>query len=110
MKAILNKASFKSFTAALSDADIKCTMHMTRAHEPEDSGIIVEVIEGISNAMPWTQLANVIKTWINAKTSREIIICMNDNNYIHAKGYSTEEIRKLLVEAKSIKIVEGNSE
>lgn len=84
-------------------------MDMQRSFEPQNSGNPLEIIEAISDAMPWKSLAKVIEKWIDEKKSREVIITLEENKVFHAKGYSADEVRVMLGHAKNIMVIDTES-
>lgn len=101
----LFKDSAESFLAALDAANVPHSRVHCFSSKPHASGI-VESISTLSEAMPWNSLAKVIISWIEARKSREIIITTEDNNVIHAKGYSVSEVERLLKSTINIAVID----
>ncbi len=101
----LFKDSYQSFVAALDEAQIQHERVQLYSMQPQASGF-VEFISALSDAMPWNSLAKVIVAWIDARKSREVIIHMEDGRVIHAKGYSINDIQKLLPLSVNIGIID----
>ncbi|HCS29176.1 MAG TPA: hypothetical protein DIW43_17085 [Spongiibacteraceae bacterium] len=101
----LFKHSESSFIRALDEAGIahsRASMYVTG---PQASGF-KEIISAVSDAMPWNAIAKVMKAWIDARASREVMIQTKDGEVIHAKGYSPEELKKVLPLSQSVMIID----
>ena len=101
----LFKHSEKSFLAALDEAGIPHGRVQMFSSQPRASGI-VESISALSEAMPWNSIAKVIVAWIEARKSREVMIRTESGATIHAKGYSAQEVQKMLPESVSIMVID----
>ncbi len=105
----LFKDSERSFLTVLDAEKIPHERVQIFSSQPQASGI-VEVIAALSDAMPWNSIAKVIIAWIDARKSREVIIQTEDGRIIHAKGYSVEDVEKLLPISVNIAIIDTKSE
>jgi predicted ATP-grasp superfamily ATP-dependent carboligase len=101
----LFKHSAKSFLAALDEAGIPHGPVRMFSSAPQNSGL-VEAITALSDAMPWNAIAKVVVAWIEARKSREVIICTEAGESFHAKGYSASEVQKLLQISTNVTVID----
>jgi hypothetical protein len=101
----LFKHSESSFLRALDEAGITHSRASMYGTGPQASGF-KEIISAVSDAMPWNAIAKVMKAWIEARASREIMIQTKDGEVIHAKGYSSEELKKVLPLSQSVMVID----
>ena len=101
----LFKDSYQSFVAALDEAQIGHESVQLFSTAPQASGF-VEFISAVSDAMPWNSIAKVIVAWIDARKSRMVIIQMQDGTAIHVKGYSANDIQKLLPLSVNVAVID----
>lgn len=92
------KHSHDSFVAAVEAAGMKYDRRILLSEEPMASGFS-GIIQALSDAMPWNALAKVIVAWIEAKESRNVMITTVEFTAFHAKGYSSEEVERMLDKA-----------
>lgn len=101
----LFKHSEASFLRALDAAGVAHSRASMYSSSPQASGF-KEVISAISEAMPWNAIAKVMVAWIDARSSREIMITTEDGEIIHAKGYSAAEVREFLTKSCSVMVID----
>jgi len=89
----------------LNKHDVEYQMRQTRAGQVMAAGGVLEII--LSPAM-WGALATIVVAFIKYKNGREVIITTKDNEVIHAKGLTKEEIEPILKEAKSLAAIDTN--
>lgn len=70
------------------------------------AGWAIEVFSAVKDATPWGALAVVIVAWLRAKSSRKVIVTMNNNTVAHMEGLSVKEVAEVLEAAKSAAIIE----
>ena len=109
IRLVLFKDSEKSFLAALDSQGISHGRVNTYSTQPQASGV-VEIINAISEAMPWNALSKVIIEWIKARKSRKVILTTEDNQVFHAEGYSEKEVERLLSKSVNITVIETKPE
>jgi len=105
LRCVLFKDSENSFLSALDKEGISHERVQQFSTQPQASGI-VESISAISEAMPWNSISKVMIAWLEARKSRKIIITTEDNQIIHAEGYSISDIKKILPKSKNIAIID----
>lgn len=104
-KVVLFKGSF-SFVNELNENGIKYQSFAQRSIQPQASGQVLEIVQAVSDAMPWNALAKVMISYLQAKASREIMITGNDGQIFHARGYSVSELEKILSNARDAHVVD----
>lgn len=109
LRVTLFQGSQESFKHALETAGITYSDVHLFTNRPMNSGSIISVFSAISDAMPWTSVANVVVAWINARSSREIIVTSQDNRVLHAKGYSADEVEKMLKGSLNVTVIDTKS-
>lgn len=108
VKVHLFKHSEKSFLQALDEENIPHSPVVISHGEIMNAGI-VETITALSDAMPWKSLSEVIKKWIEARENREIQMTIETDEgmrVFHAKGYSTNEIKKILPNSINMSVIQ----
>ena len=104
------KDSETSFLQALKDANINYSKVAEFTQRPMASGHKFSVFGDIAEAMPWNALAKVIVAWIEAKSSRQVNMTLEGHGSIMAKGYSVEEVEKMLSKAVAISVIDTQSD
>lgn len=99
------KDSRESFLSALEDAGIRTGEVKLFSERPQAAGF-VGMVYAVSEALPWNALSKVIVAWLDARKSREIIITQGANTVIHARGYSVEDLQKILGSARNITAID----
>jgi hypothetical protein len=99
------KHSHDSFVEAVEAAGLTYSERILLSEEPMASGF-AGVIQALSDAMPWNALAKVIVAWIEAKESRNVMITTREFTVFHAKGYSADEVEKILDKAINLNAID----
>ena len=102
----LFKDSAASFTEALSANGVEFSRRIQLSEGPMAAGWAIEVFSVVKDATPWGALAVVIVAWLKAKSSRKVIVTMNNNTVAHMEGLSVKEVAEVLAAAKSAAIIE----
>ena len=90
-----------SFLEALRDGGIPFE-HVERPIRPgvimAKSGDVIAIIKELSEATPWTQIANVFTAWIKARASRQMKFTIGPGKIttFEGKGFSAAELAELL--------------
>lgn len=109
----LFKHSRGAFLAALDDASIRHSSVMQFSGPPQASGF-TEMISALSGAMPWSGIAKVIISWVEARKSRRVMVQVEDGSVvIQANGYSAKDVERLLKAYSNVTVIDtlpGNAE
>lgn len=98
--------SEKSFVQALSAENIDCSEVMKFSTGPQMGAGKEKLITLLADTMPWNAVAKVVTAWINAKSSRQVMITIDGSKVIHAKGYSEKDVSKLIQAASRIDVID----
>lgn len=104
------KDSHDSFMLALDDANVSYSEVLEFSQAPVMASGFTGTIQAISEAMPWNALAKVIVAWLEARASREVIITLNTNVIVHAKGYSMQDVEGALEKAVNLAVIDTKPE
>lgn len=99
---------YKDFVQLLKENEIEASS-VDRKAPPRaimNAGPVIEILNALQIPSIAASVATVICTFLKAKASRKIIITTNDNQIIHAEGYSKSEIQELLKDVKLISVVD----
>lgn len=110
LRLMVFKHGEESFLNELDLAGVSYNRVIQLSEGPMNSGKIYEVATAISEAMPWNSLAKVIVAWINARSTREVIITTEEHQVFHAKGYSVPEIQKILSTSLRVDVIDTKPE
>lgn len=102
----LFKDSSASFIDILSTSGVDFSRRLQLSEAPMAAGWVIEVFSTLKDVTPWGALAAVIVTWLNTKSSRKVIVTMNNNTIVHIEGLSVEEVAEVLAAAKSAAIID----
>ena len=69
---------------------------------PMASGETIEIATLIKDAVPWAAIASVLVAWLRSRSSRKVILTLNDKKVFHAEGMSLDEIQQLLPQTKNV--------
>mgnify|MGYP001612625219 CR=1 FL=1 len=100
------KDSEASFLRALEGGNINYSRVAEFSQQPMASGKKFSVFAELAEAMPWNALAKVIVAWIAAKSSRQVNMTLEGHGSFMAKGYSVEEVEKMLSKAVAISVID----
>jgi hypothetical protein len=104
------KDSEASFLKALEDNNINYARVAEFTQQPVASGRKFSVFANLSEAMPWSALAKVIVAWITAKSSRQVNVTLEGHGSFMARGYSVEDVEKVLSKAVAIAVIDTKSD
>lgn len=102
----LFKDSSASFTEALSANGVEFSRRIQLSEAPMAAGWAIEVFSVVKDATPWGALAVVIVAWLKAKSSRKVIVTINNNTVAHLEGLSVKEVTEVLAAAKSAAVID----
>lgn len=109
LRITLFKHSECSFLEMLDAEGIEHNRLGLYTNNPQASGF-VETITALSEAMPWNAIAKIVVAWLDARKSREVIITIEGNTVFHTKGYSIEEVQKVLPKAINVAVIDTKPE
>lgn len=61
------------------------------------------------DAAPWAALAAICVQWLRAYSTRQVTIVTGENQLIHARGYSVEELTHILKDAKMMDAIDPSA-
>ena len=75
-----------------------------------NSGELVDLANYAKENAGWAfALALVLRSWIQKRSARKIIITTNDNRVIHAEGFDVKDLAKILELSKSAILTDGGN-
>lgn len=74
------------------------------------SGEMLEVVKALAGLSLAPSIAAVIVQWQKSKASREVILQTKENQVVHLKGYSVEEVQNLIPAAENITAIQTETD
>ena len=102
MKISLLGIGSETLLSELDSAGIKYSHRPPPLGAPVASGNTIEITTLIKDAVPWAAIASVLVAWLRSRSSRKVILTLDDNKVFHAEGMSVDEIQRLLSHTKKV--------
>jgi hypothetical protein len=102
MKISLLGIGSETLLSELDSAGVKYSHRRPPLGAPVASGNTIEITTLIKDAVPWAAIASVLVAWLRSRSSRKVILTLDDNKVFHAEGMSVDEIQRLLPHTKNV--------
>ncbi|WP_155500116.1 hypothetical protein [Comamonas testosteroni] len=106
MRIALFKDSRASFLKECSNAGIDFEELMPMPGSIMASATFVTVAQAAAVA---GSIAAVLVAWIKARSSRKVILTLQDKKIVHLEGYSVEEVKALLSTTEVVAVIDTKS-
>lgn len=67
----------------------------------------IEIVKVVGNPAFWAALASVLIAYIKSRPKRSVIITTKNGDAIHAEGLSSEDLSKVLTDARRARLFEA---
>ena len=96
-----------SFFEALDSADVEYRrIERTFSGPQNNAGVLIVLICAVADKIPWKSFERCFMDWMKAKQNRRVIVKVEGRAKVFdAKGYSAEEIAKILAAADSAEVL-----
>jgi hypothetical protein len=111
LRIYLPRSGRADFLALLTESGVEFAERYPAPGQIVAAGNAVEIIGALGTAV-FGPVTYVMGKWLNARSSRRAIVTLRDRQIRHfdARGYSSEEVSRLLSQAITITVVQSTSD